>query len=61
MVPTERMECLIDEADLIITHGGVGSVISSVKMWKKEIASPRLAKYGEHTNDHQLQIIIFFG
>ncbi len=57
LVPMERLEELINDADLIITHGGVGSIISSVKKGKKVVACPRLAKYGEHTNDHQLQII----
>lgn len=48
---------LISECDLLITHGGVGSIITGLKCNKKIIAAPRLAKYGEHTNDHQLQII----
>ena len=43
-----------DEADLIITHGGVGSIISSIEKGKKVIAVPRLHEYGEHVNNHQL-------
>ena len=35
-----------DEADLIITHGGVGSIISSIEKGKKVIAVPRLHEYG---------------
>lgn len=46
-----------DEADLIITHGGVGSIVGSIKKGKKVIAVPRLHKYHEHVNDHQIQII----
>ena len=41
---------------MLITHGGVGSIISGLNKKKKIIAVPRLAKYGEHGNDHQLQI-----
>lgn len=45
------------EADLVITHGGTGAIIGAVKKGKKVIAVPRLAKYGEHVDDHQLQLL----
>ena len=45
------------KADIVITHGGTGAIIGAVKKGKKVIAVPRLAKYGEHVDDHQLQII----
>lgn len=45
------------EADLIITHGGVGSILTALQLNKKVIAMPRLEEYGEHTNNHQIQII----
>lgn len=48
---------LISEADILITHGGVGSIFTALRAGKKIIAVPRLKKYGEHTNDHQLQIV----
>lgn len=44
------------EADLIISHGGTGALIGALKMDKKVIAVPRLAKYGEHIDDHQTQV-----
>ena len=46
-----------EKASLIITHGGVGSIIKGLEYNKKVIAVPRLSKYNEHENDHQLQII----
>lgn len=46
-----------EKADVVITHGGTGAIIGAVKKRKKVIAVPRLAKYGEHVDDHQLQII----
>ena len=49
-------EKYIYDADLIISHAGVGTLVSSLKRGKKVLAVPRLAKYGEHHNDHQLQI-----
>lgn len=48
---------VMNKCDKVITHGGTGAIISAVKKEKKVIAVPRLAKYGEHVDDHQLQII----
>lgn len=47
-------------ADLIITHGGTGAIIGAVKKGKKVIAIPRLSKYGEHVDDHQIQLLTEF-
>ena len=44
------------EADLIISHAGTGALIGALKLEKQVIAVPRLAKYGEHIDDHQTQI-----
>ena len=43
--------------DIVITHGGTGAIVGALKKGKKVIAVPRLAKYGEHVDDHQLQLI----
>jgi len=59
-IPVDEFDTLINEADLIITHGGVGSIINSIKARKKVIAVPRLNKYNEHVNNHQVQIIKTF-
>ena len=56
-VSNDELDKLIKKADLIITHGGVGSILSALKYNKKVIATPRLSKYNEHTNDHQKQIV----
>lgn len=45
------------KADIVITHGGTGAIIGAVKKGKKVIAVARRAQYGEHVDDHQLQII----
>ena len=47
----------LKKCDLIITHGGVGSIMDGLKTNKKVIAFPRLAKYSEAVNDHQVEII----
>ena len=46
--------------ETVITHGGTGAIIGAVKKGKKVIAVPRLAKFGEHVDDHQLQLIAQF-
>lgn len=56
LVDKEKIAKLQDRADLIISHGGVGSIISSLEKGKKVIVVPRLKKYGEHVNNHQIQI-----
>jgi len=57
LVPAPEFDKLMDDADLIITHGGAGSILGAIKKGKKIIACARLAKYKEHHNDHQKQII----
>lgn len=47
----------MDKAEIVITHGGTGAIIGAVKKGKKVIAVPRLARYGEHVDDHQLQLV----
>lgn len=56
-VSKEELEKYIEEASFIITHAGVGTIFDCLKKNKKIIAIPRLAKYREHNNDHQLQIV----
>lgn len=48
---------IMGSSDIVITHGGTGAIIGAVKKGKKVIAVPRLAQYGEHVDDHQLQLI----
>ena len=59
-VPQDEFAKLVDKADVIITHGGVGSIITAITKGKKVIAVPRLGKYNEHVNDHQVEIIESF-
>ena len=53
----EEFEKYIKKSKFIITHGGVGSILDAIKHNKKVIAVPRLAKYDEHENNHQIQIV----
>ena len=53
----EEFSVEMGKADIVITHGGTGAIIGAVKKGKKVIAVPRRAKYGEHVDDHQLQLV----
>lgn len=56
LIDREKFSELISKSDILITHGGVGSIITGLQNNKKVIVAPRLAKYDEHMNDHQIQI-----
>ena len=47
---------LLKQADIVITHAGAGNIIDSLSNNKKTIVVPRLTEFGEHTNDHQLEL-----
>ena len=44
------------EADIVISPGASGSIMGALNAGKRVIAVSRLAKYGEHINDHQVGI-----
>lgn len=54
---TDMFDEISRKTDIVITHGGTGAIIGSVKKGKKVIAVPRLSKYGEHVDDHQIQLL----
>lgn len=56
-VSKKELEKYVEESSVIITHAGVGSILDGIRKGKKMIVAPRLKKYKEHTNDHQLQIL----
>ncbi|MCI8346531.1 MAG: hypothetical protein HFJ12_01105 [Bacilli bacterium] len=57
LIEPEKLHNLVKKCNLLITHGGVGSILDGLKSGKKVIAASRLKKYREHTNDHQKQIV----
>ena len=57
VIPMNEFDKLMKKCDILITHGGVGSIITGLKNNKKIIAMSRLKIYKESANDHQLQII----
>ena len=59
-VDMTTFEQWMKDCRLLITHGGVGTIMSALRSKKPVIACARLAKYGEHHNDHQCEIIETF-
>lgn len=57
LLPMDEFQKALDDCDLLITHGGVGTILKGLKKNKKIIAVPRLKKFKEHVNDHQVQIV----
>ena len=55
-VPHAELNEAVGEADVVIAHSGTGSAITAFEQGKFPILVPRLAKHGEHIDDHQLQI-----
>jgi UDP-N-acetylglucosamine transferase subunit ALG13 len=51
----------IAKAKFIVSHAGTGSIISCLKLGKKVIVAPRLKSFGEHIDNHQLEIANVFG
>lgn len=45
------------DARIVVSHAGIGSILTALKHQKHIVIVPRLEKYGEFVkNDHQLQI-----
>jgi UDP-N-acetylglucosamine transferase subunit ALG13 len=46
----------IRDARAVVMHAGVGSVMISLANGKRPIVMPRLHRFGEHVDDHQLEL-----
>ncbi len=53
----EEFESFVQTANLIISHAGIGSLMHILRCGKIPIVMPRMTKYNEIINDHQLQIV----
>lgn len=52
----ERIESLMREARVVVTHAGAGSLLMALECGGTILAVPRLASLGEHVDDHQLEL-----
>jgi UDP-N-acetylglucosamine transferase subunit ALG13 len=49
------------EADAIVAHAGMGTILSALQIGKPIVVMPRRAALGEHRNDHQVATARRFG
>lgn len=55
----EEMDDMIRKARVVVTHGGGGTIFKALRMNKRVIVVPRMRCYGEHINNHQVEIANF--
>lgn len=53
---TDQFDKYVSECDILITHAGVGSIMTGLKSHKKVIVVPRLEEFAEHVDSHQLEV-----
>ena len=51
-----RMDDCMKKARLVVSHGGEGCIMEALKLRKPLIVVPRYRRFGEHVNDHQLDL-----
>jgi UDP-N-acetylglucosamine transferase subunit ALG13 len=51
----EEFEHAMEQASVVIAHGGAGTLIQALRAGKVPVVIPRRKKYGEHVDDHQLE------
>lgn len=55
LLPYREMLKNVDQARIVITHGGPASFIMPLQRGKTPIVVPRQKRFGEHVNDHQVE------
>lgn len=55
LIPYQQMIKYVEDARLVITHGGPASFIMPLQMGKTPIVVPRQHRFDEHVNDHQVE------
>jgi UDP-N-acetylglucosamine--N-acetylmuramyl-(pentapeptide) pyrophosphoryl-undecaprenol N-acetylglucosamine transferase len=55
-LPYADVLALIEESDVVVSHAGVGSIICAVRAGHTPIVFPRLERYGETVDDHQVEL-----
>jgi UDP-N-acetylglucosamine transferase subunit ALG13 len=51
-----KLEEAIGQADVVVSHAGVGSALTALSAGKCPVLLPREARYGEHVDDHQFEV-----
>src|SRR5208283_435599 len=51
-----EFQCLVGRSSLLIMHAGAGSLITAVRAGKVPVVMARRLRYGEHVDDHQIEL-----
>ena len=51
----------MDHAQAIVCHAGCGTLVDALSKGHLPVVMPRLARFGEHVNDHQLELLRALG
>jgi UDP-N-acetylglucosamine transferase subunit ALG13 len=54
MVPHHEMQARIEEASVVVTHGGPGSIMPVLAAGRPLVLVPRRQTFEEHVDDHQV-------
>lgn len=57
LIGYDDMQKYINEARIIITHGGPASFIAPLSIGKVPIVVPRQKEFNEHVNNHQVEFV----
>lgn len=60
-ISPQEAESFIKNAELIVSHAGMGTILTALRYQKPILILPRLASLGEHRNDHQLATAKWLG
>jgi UDP-N-acetylglucosamine transferase subunit ALG13 len=56
-VPEHVLRAAIEDADVVVSHAGIGSLICALEARRCPVIVPRRAAHGEHVDDHQVEIM----
>lgn len=57
LISYQQMVKNIEDARIVITHGGPASFIMPLQVGKTPIVVPRQHQFNEHVNDHQVEFV----
>ena len=55
-VPYDELVELIRTARVVVTHAGVGTIMTALANGKRPVVMPRLVRFGEAVDDHQVAL-----
>ena len=59
-LPMDEFQNNVRNARFLICHAGAGAVINAIKVGQIPLIMPRRAKFGEHIDDHQVELADVF-